>query len=92
MNKLGAAIIMFSFGIPYFLEGEEGGRTKLGIENGYNIPKNITQIDYERIYKFVDLLEYYKKIIKLKILLYFIKNELLYFTKFTKRNYWFSFK
>ena len=81
MNKLGAAIIMFSFGIPYFLEGEEGGRTKLGIENGYNIPKDITQIDYERIYKFEDLLEYYKKIIKLK-------KDLSYFYVLSKMNYY----
>ena len=81
MNKLGASMIIFSFGIPLFLAGEEGGRTKLGIDNSYNTPKNINEINYERIYQFEDLLEYYKKIIFLrkKLSNIYVLNKINYF-------------
>ena len=65
-NKLAAAVIMFSFGIPFFQAGEEGGRTKLGEHNSYNLSKNLNMIDWKRMYMFEELIEYYKKIIKIR--------------------------
>ena len=57
---------MFSFGIPFFQAGEEGGRTKLGEHNSYNLSKNLNMIDWKRMYMFEELIEYYKKIIKIR--------------------------
>ena len=65
-NKLAASIIMFSFGVPFFLAGEEGGRTKLGEHNSYNLPKSLNMINWERMYLFKELISYYKKIIKIR--------------------------
>ena len=65
-NKLAAAILMFSFGVPFFQAGEEGARTKLGEGNSYNLSKSLNQIDWKRIYMFEDLLKYYKKLIKIR--------------------------
>ena len=62
-NKLAAAILMLSYGVPFFQAGEEGARTKLGEGNSYNLSKSLNQIDWKRIYKFEDLVEYYKKLI-----------------------------
>ena len=65
-NKLAAAILMFSFGVPFFQAGEEGARTKLGEGNSYNLSKSLNQIDWKRIYLFEDLVKYYKNIIKIR--------------------------
>ena len=65
-NKLAAAVVMFSFGVPFMLAGEEGARTKLGEHNSYNLSKKLNMIDWERIYEYQDLIEYYKKIIQIR--------------------------
>ena len=66
LNKLGASIILLSFGVPFILSGEEAGRTKLGNDNSYNLSTQINQIDWERVYLFEDLLKYYQELIKLR--------------------------
>ena len=65
-NKLAAAVLMLSFGVPFFQAGEEGARTKLGEGNSYNLSKSLNQIDWKRIYMFEDLVKYYRKIIKIR--------------------------
>ena len=65
-NKLAAAILFMSFGVPFFQAGEEGGRTKLGEGNSYNLSKSLNRIDWERIYLFEDMVKYYKKLIKIR--------------------------
>ena len=65
-NKLAAAILMMSFGVPFFQAGEEGGRTKLGEGNSYNLSKSLNRIDWKRIYLFEDIMKYYKKLIKIR--------------------------
>ena len=69
-NKLAAAVLMFSFGVPFFQAGEEGARTKLGEGNSYNLSKSLNQIDWKRIYLFEGLVKYYRKIIKIRKLLF----------------------
>ena len=69
-NKLAASILMFSFGVPFFQAGEEGARTKMGEGNSYNLSKSLNQIDWKRIYMFEDLFKYYKKIIKIRKILW----------------------
>ena len=65
-NKLASAMIMFSFGVPFFLAGEEGARTKLGEHNSYNLSKSLNMINWERMHLFKELILYYKKIIKIR--------------------------
>ena len=57
---------MLSYGVPFFQAGEEGARTKLGEGKSYNLSKSLNQIDWKRIYKFEDLVEYYKKLINIR--------------------------
>ena len=66
INKLAFSFIIFSYGIPFFLAGEEFARTKLGNENSYNSSKIINELDWERITKFNDLVNYYKNCINLR--------------------------
>ena len=68
-NKLGAAILFLSFGVPFFQAGEEGGRTKFGEGNSYNLAKSVNMLNWERIYEFQDLVDYYRKLIKLRKIL-----------------------
>ena len=65
-NKLAAAVVMFSFGVPFMLAGEEGARTKLGEHNSYNLSKKLNMIDWGRMYEYQDLILYYKKIIQIR--------------------------
>ena len=65
-NKLAAAVVMFSFGVPFMLAGEEGARTKLGEHNSYNLSKKLNMIDWGRMYEYQELILYYKKIIQIR--------------------------
>ena len=80
-NKLAAAVTMFSFGVPFFLAGEEGARTKLGEHNSYNLPKNLNMINWERMYQFEELILYYKKIIQIRKRLnnFYLLNRVKYY-------------
>ena len=49
MNRLGAAIIMISEGIPFMQAGEEMLRTKDGDENSYKSSDAINNIDWEAL-------------------------------------------
>lgn len=60
MNKLAAAIVQFSAGIPFMQAGEEAGRTKQGEDNSYNLTKELNKLDWNRMYRFSELTSYYK--------------------------------
>lgn len=60
MNKLAAAIVQFSAGIPFMQAGEEAGRTKQGEDNSYNLSKELNRLDWNRMYRFKALTDYYK--------------------------------
>lgn len=49
MNRLGAAIIMISRGMPFMLSGEEIMRTKGGDSNSYKSPDSVNAIDWESV-------------------------------------------
>ena len=66
MNKLAAAIVQFSKGIPFMQAGEEAGRTKLGEDNSFCLSKELNQLDWERIHEFEELTNYYKGLIKVR--------------------------
>ena len=69
MNRLGAAVVFTSQGIPFFLSGEEFGRTKPvegsdePCENSYNMPQYTNNIRYDMAYAHKELFEYYKGLI-----------------------------
>ena len=66
MNKLSAAIVMMTRGMPFMLAGEEFARTKGGDENSYKSPVEVNRLDWERIRKFPSLVEYYRGLIRLR--------------------------
>lgn len=71
-NRLGAAVVMTSQGVPFFLSGEEFGRTKPiqgsdeVSENSYNLPLYTNAIRYDRAEAFSDLLGYYQGLMQLR--------------------------
>ena len=66
MNKLCAAIIFTSQGIPFFQAGEEFARTKNGDENSFQSPDSVNKLDWSRKSDFMDLFTYYKGLISLR--------------------------
>lgn len=65
-NRLSAAIVLTSQGIPFYLAGEEFARTKQGNGNSYNASDSINQIDWTRVQKYSGLVEYYKGLMKIR--------------------------
>ncbi|MEG2108403.1 MAG: type I pullulanase [Clostridium sp.] len=71
MNKMAAAIVLTSQGIPFFQGGEELLRTKVKEDgsfdhNSYNSPDSINKIDWTRKEKYNDVFNYYKGLISLR--------------------------
>ncbi|MDR0555202.1 MAG: type I pullulanase [Treponema sp.] len=65
-NKLAAAIVLTSQGIPFFQAGEEMARTKGGDENSYRSPDSVNRLDWERKSRFTGLVDYYRGLIALR--------------------------
>ena len=69
MNRLAAAIVFTSQGIPFFLSGEEFARSKPiegtdeVSENSYNLPLFTNSLKYDRLTEYKDLYAYYKGLI-----------------------------
>ncbi|MDR2070168.1 MAG: type I pullulanase [Treponema sp.] len=66
MNKLAAAIVLTSQGIPFFQAGEEMARTKGGNDNSYNAPDAVNMLDWDRKSRFMPLVDYYRGLIALR--------------------------
>ncbi|MBS6559365.1 MAG: type I pullulanase [Clostridiales bacterium] len=71
MNKMSAAIVLTSQGIPFLHAGEEMARTKENAdgtlnENSYNAPDSVNAIDWSRKQKYEDLYEYYQGLIAMR--------------------------
>ena len=64
--KLAGAIVLLSQGIPFLHAGVEFCRTKGGNGNSYKSPDNVNQIDWDRKAEFIDVFEYFRKIIELR--------------------------
>lgn len=63
---LATTIVILSQGIPFIHSGQEFYRTKRGVENSYNSPDEINQLDWNRKHEFCKDIEYIKGIIKLR--------------------------
>ena len=64
--KLCAAIVFTSQGVPFFSEGEEFLRSKEGDADSYNAGDAVNAIDWDRQNEYMDVVEYYKGLIKLR--------------------------
>lgn len=65
-NKFAAGIVMTSLGTVFMQAGEEAARTKAGIGDSYNSPAKLNALDWERMYRFEDLLAYYKGMLAIR--------------------------
>lgn len=65
-NKLTAAIVFTSKGIPFIQAGEEFGRTKQGDENSYKSAPSVNMLDWKRREEYNELVEYYKGLRELR--------------------------
>lgn len=69
MNRLAAAVVFTSQGVPFFLLGEEFARTKpvegsdMPSENSYNLPFYTNSIKYGRVKGYEQLYHYYRGLI-----------------------------
>lgn len=59
-NRFAAGIVLTSLGTVFFQTGEEAARTKEGISDSYRSPADLNALDWERMYQYKDLMEYYK--------------------------------
>jgi pullulanase len=66
MHKLANAIVLTSQGTTFLHAGTEMLRTKNGEHNSYNLPDNINQINWSRKSDQIDVVNYYKNLIKLR--------------------------
>ncbi len=66
MNKLSAAIVMTSQGIPFMMAGEEFARSKDGDENSYSSSRELNMIDWKNLNEYSDLIEYYRGLSRIR--------------------------
>jgi pullulanase len=65
-NRLAAAINFCCQGRPFFLSGEEFGRTKGGIKNSYCSSAEINRLDWQRAWQNQGMVDYYRGLIALR--------------------------
>ena len=66
MQKLALSIVLTSQGIPFLHAGTEFLRSKKGVENSFQSPDSINEIDWSLKAKNKDVLDYVKALIKLR--------------------------
>lgn len=66
MHKLAETIVLTSQGVPFIHAGMEMLRSKDGVENSYESPDSINQIDWSRKAQYKEVYEYYKEIVALR--------------------------
>lgn len=66
MNKISAAIVITSQGIPFSLGGEEFCRSKDGDENSYASSRKENMLDWENVDLYSDVIEYYRGLYKIR--------------------------
>lgn len=66
MNKLSAAIVITSQGVPFSLGGEEFCRSKDGDENSYASSRKENMLDWENVDLYSDVIEYYRGLYKIR--------------------------
>ena len=65
-NKLSAVIVLTSQGVPFYLAGEEFARTKYGDHNSYKSADGVNKIDWTRVIRYNNLVQYYKGLMEIR--------------------------
>jgi pullulanase len=65
-NKLVSGICLTVPGIGFFQAGEEFGRTKKGNSNSYTGPAELNWLDWRRMERFSELVEWYRGLLELR--------------------------
>ncbi|WP_445489394.1 type I pullulanase [Niallia sp. 03133] len=60
---LATILVLLSQGIPFLHSGQEFFRTKQGVENSYQSPDHINQLNWDRMVRYKQNVEFIKKII-----------------------------
>jgi len=66
MHKLALTIVLTSQGVPFLHAGSEFLRTKQGVENSFESPDSINQIDWARKTEYQEVVEYVQELIRLR--------------------------
>lgn len=66
MYKLTQSIVLTSQGIPFLHAGTEFLRTKKGVENSFNSPDDINEIDWDRKTQYKGVFDYFKNLIEVR--------------------------
>ena len=66
MQKLAGAIVLTSQGVSFLHAGMEMLRTKYGVENSFESPDSINQIDWARKARYAEAVNYFKGLIALR--------------------------
>lgn len=66
MQKLAGAIVLTSQGVPFLHAGTEMLRTKKGVENSFESPDSVNQIDWSRKARYAGVNDYFKNLIRLR--------------------------
>lgn len=66
MQKLALSIVLTAQGIPFLHAGSEFLRTKYGIENSYQSPDSINELNWDRKAIYIDVVDYVKQLIALR--------------------------
>ncbi|MEM1214189.1 MAG: type I pullulanase [Bacteroidota bacterium] len=66
MHKLAGTIVLTSQGVSFLHAGVDFLRTKDGVENSYNSPDSINQIDWNRKTQYREVFDYYQGLIALR--------------------------
>lgn len=66
MNRLSNFIVLTSQGIPFLHNGVEFMRSKKGVENSFESPDNINQVDWSLKHLFTEEVAFYKQLIQLR--------------------------
>ncbi|MDD2995236.1 MAG: type I pullulanase [Paludibacter sp.] len=65
-NKLAQSVVFTSMGVPFMYAGEEVYRNKKGVNNTYQSPDSINQIDWDNKTTYRHVYDYYKGLIALR--------------------------
>jgi pullulanase/glycogen debranching enzyme len=80
------ALILLSYGVPFFHMGQEYGQTKYGHENSYNAGDHYNMLDYQLRDSRIAMVDYFKELTKLRKMMKFFfelpKHEMLRQTTF----------
>lgn len=66
MNKLSAAVVYTSQGIPFILSGEEFARSKDGEGNSYNTSNEQNELVWTNLSYYGDIVEYYRGLMQIR--------------------------